>query len=519
MDPLNGWESIALGEACLINPRFFTEPVEDHQSLSFLPMVAVEAGTGHIDLSRKRPFAEVRTGYSRFSEGDVLFAKITPCMENGKIAVAKGLTNKSGCGSTEFHVLRPVKSLSRFFLFFYLVQDAFRREAQTQMAGTAGQLRVPAVFLEEARIPLPPLPEQHRIVAEIEKQFTRLDASVAALKRAQANLKRYRASVLKSACEGKLVPTEAELARSEGRDYEPADRLLERILIERRAKWESQQKRRGKYKEPVAPDTSGLPESPEGWVWASADQLLIRSEYGTSVKCNYESDGIPVLRIPNIVQGEIDLLDVKYATRPLTIDSQSALQPGDVLMCRTNGSVSLVGKTAVVKTKFEVAHSFASYLLRFRFAYSETLPKWFHLSTTSQLGRSFIESNAASSAGQHNVSLKLIHGMPIPLPPLAEQRRIVAEVERRLSVIQQAEATVEAGLKRAERLLQSILKEAFAGRLVPQDPNDEPASVLLERIRAEREAAEATAKLNRKPRRRRAKSARKAQITVPEGAS
>ena len=92
---------------------------------------------------------------------------------------------------------------------------------------------------------------------------------MAALRRAQANLKRYRASVLKDACEGRLVPTEAELARSEGREYEPADVLLERILAERRARWESQEKRRGKYKEPSAPDTSALPELPEGWVWAT----------------------------------------------------------------------------------------------------------------------------------------------------------------------------------------------------------------------------------------------------------
>ena len=103
--------------------------------------------------------------------------------------------------------------------------------------------------------------------------------------------------------------------------------------------------------------------------------------------------------------------------------------------------------------------------------------------------RHFIEENAASSAGQNNVSLSLIHTIPVPLPPLAEQRRIVAEVERRLSVIQQTEAVVEANLTRAERLRQSILKQAFSGRLVPQDPNDEPASALLERIRAEREAA------------------------------
>ena len=110
-------------------------------------------------------------------------------------------------------------------------------------------------------------------MAEIETQFTRLDASVAALRQVQANLKRYRASVLKAACEGRLVPSEAELARSEGRDYEPAGALLERTLAERRARWESQENRQGKYKEPSAPDASALPELPEGWVWAAMPQL------------------------------------------------------------------------------------------------------------------------------------------------------------------------------------------------------------------------------------------------------
>ena len=113
-------------------------------------------------------------------------------------------------------------------------------------------------------------------MAEIEKQFTRLDASVAALKRIQANLKRYRASVLKAACEGRLVPTEAELARAEGRDYEPADRLLERILSERRARWEAQENRRGKYKEPIAPGTSDLQELPPQAEQASRPHALSR---------------------------------------------------------------------------------------------------------------------------------------------------------------------------------------------------------------------------------------------------
>ncbi len=128
--------------------------------------------------------------------------------------------------------------------------------------------------LRELPVLLPPLAEQRRIVAEVETQFTRLDASVAALRRVQANLKRYWASVLKDACEGRLVPTEAELARSEGREYESADVLLERILVERRARWESQEKRRGKYKEPSAPDASALPELSEGWVWIALGQCF-----------------------------------------------------------------------------------------------------------------------------------------------------------------------------------------------------------------------------------------------------
>ena len=217
------------------------------------------------------------------------------------------------------------------FVFYFVQHDEFVARVNPIQRGTS----YPAVRDSDVLaqpFPLPPLAEQHRIVAETEKQFTRLEASVDALKRVQANLKRYRASVLKAACEGELVPTEAELARAESRDYEPADILLDRILAERRTSWEAQEKPRGKYKEPVAPDTSDLPELPEGWVWATVVQLLTRSEYGTSVKCNYQSDGVPVLRIPNIVAGEIDLIDIKYATRPVPIDSETALAKGDVLI-------------------------------------------------------------------------------------------------------------------------------------------------------------------------------------------
>ena len=507
-----GWELATILDVCLQVPKIKPED-EPNEAFTYLDIASIDNRMFRI-VSPKSYLGKDAPSRARqkVSNGDTLFSTVRTYLKN--IAMVPPEFDGE-VASTGFCVLHPADEICHRFIFYFVLNDEFVSTLSPLQRGTSyPAVRDSDVLSQE--VPLPPLPEQRRIVAEIEKQLTRLDASVAALRRVQANLKRYRASVLKAACEGKLVPTETELAQAEGHDYESADRLLERILSERRARWQSQEKRGRKYKEPAAPDTSNLPKLPEEWAWATADQLLVRSEYGTSVKCSYESDGLPVLRIPNIVQGDINLRDLKYATRPLPMDSQRALQAGDVLMCRTNGSVSLIGKTAVVKTEFDVLHGFASYLLRFRFADTQSLPQWFHIFTTSQLGRSFIESNAASSAGQHNVSLKLIHGMTVPVPPLAEQHRIVTEVDRRLSVIQQAEAAVEANLARADRLRQSILKQAFSGQLVPQDPSDEPASVLLERIRAEREAAQAAAKSKRKPRRR---ARPRTEPALQEGAS
>ena len=473
-------------------------------------MAAVEAGTGRIDLSRTRLFADVRKGYTRFSEGDVLFAKITPCMENGKIALAKGLTNNCGCGSTEFHVLRPHKGVSGGFLMFFLFQDAFRREAQGHMAGTAGQLRVPTGFLEEAPLPFPPLPEQHRIVAEIEKQFTRLDASVAALKRVQANLKRYRASVLKAACGGKLVPTEAELAQSEGRDYEPADRLLERILSERRAHWESQEKRRGKYKEPVAPDTYDLPELPEGWVWVSLPQLgelnRGKSKHRPRNDPRLLGGSYPFVQTGDIrhSQGLVTRHSQTYTDFGL---AQSRLWPSGTLCITIAANIAETGILSYPACFPDSVVGFVCYD-------DPVITKFLEFFVRTE--REGLERFAPATA-QKNLNLKVLSDLAVPLPPLAEQYRIVAEIERRLSVIQQAEAAVEANLARAERLRQSILKQAFSGKLVPQDPNDEPASVLLERIRAEREEAASAAKPKRRAKRRRAGSSPENQLVLQEG--
>ena len=362
------------------------------------------------------------------------------------------------------------------------------------------------------KCPSLPLPEQHRIVAEIEKQFTRLDASVDALKRAKANLKRYRASVLKAACEGKLVPTEAELARSEGREYEPAERLLERILIERRAKWESQKKRRGKYKEPVAPDTSELPDLPEGWVWSNIGQLATVGTGSTPLTSNprfYEGGSVPwttstALNMPYIKTPN------GFVTEEAVRECNLSCYPPNTILVAMYGEGKTRGKCSELLFPSTINQAIAAIAMEDSAFQCRQYVRAF-------LNNNYESTRRMSSGGvQPNLNLGLVRQIPVPLPPLAEQYRIVAEVERRLSVIQQSESIVDAGLKRAERLRQSILKQAFSGKLVPQDPNDEPASVLLKRIRAEREAAEAAAKSKRKPRRRRAKSARQVQSAIPE---
>ena len=389
---------------------------------------------------------------------------------------------------------------------------ATEEELRSKSTGTTFEA-VRGDDLRSHPLPLPPLPEQHRIVAEIEKQFTRLDASAIALKRVQANLKRYRASVLKAACEGKLVPTEAELARAEGRGYEPADRLLARILSECRARWESEEKRRGKYKEPSAPDPSDLPELPEGWVWTTLDQLAAIGTGSTPLtsKTEYYQDGSVPWVTSSALNDPVVSSPGSYITQQAIEEYRLFLYPIHTLLIAIYGEGKTRGKCSELMFPSTINQAIAAVTMEDSADDCRPYSKVF-------LHGNYEATRRLSSGGvQPNLNLGLIKGLAMPLPPLAEQCRIVAEVERRLSVTQKAEASVEANLRRVERLRQSILKQAFSGKLVPQDPNDEPASALLERIRVEREASNADAKESRQTRPRRGKSLSARQFVLREG--
>lgn len=381
--------------------------------------------------------------------------------------------------------IRPARGLDSVFLYHQLQPHVLHLRAGSQ--GSA-QGVIDKQTLAQLGIGLPPLGQQHRIVAAVESHLSRLDEAVATLERVKRNLKRYRASVLKAAVEGRLVPTEAEIACAKGRGYEPASKLLDRIFAERRQRW-ARSGRKGKYVEPEPPDASGLPELPDGWCWTTVETLFWDAGYGISHRCSYESEGPPVLRIPNVQANVIDLQDLKYADGQANLPADGQVEPGDLLFVRTNGSRDLIGRGAVLRQGLRKPHYFASYLIRLRVVELGGLPAWLGLVWDSPVVRGQVLDEAASSAGQFNVSLGAASRFLVPLAPAQEQARILAEVERLTSLATATEGTAGTQLFSCARLRQSILKWAFEGKLADQDPNDEPASVLLERIKAERAAA------------------------------
>ena len=356
------------------------------------------------------------------------------------------------------HVLRAKAGLLNSFLLYQLNCLDYR----PYVSGTT-RLKLPQGPMKQIPLAVPKIDEQKQIVAEIEKQFTRIEAGVAGLRRVQANLKRYRAAVLKAACEGKLVPTEAELARQESRTYETGAQLLERILAGRRERGSG----KGKYKEPAPPETKNLSELAKGWTWATAEQLCQFITKGTTPRAEklYSGSGeVQFLKVYNLTfTGRLD-----HNYKPAFVDrkthdgelARSKVKSGDVLI---NIVGPPLGQVAVVPdavseaninqaiARFSPLNGVSNHFLSIAFQ-SKSVMNW-------------AINRAKTTAGQANLTLELCRDLPVPLPPFAEQQRIVAEVERRLSVVEELEAVVNATLQRATRLRQSILQQAFVGKL------------------------------------------------------
>ena len=416
--------------------------------------------------------------------GSILFTSRAPV---GYVAIAEAPV----CTNQGFKSFVLAPDIVPSYCYYYLLSA--RTHIQSMASGTTF-LELPAREARKIPIPIAPKQEQSRIAVALDETLSDLNAGIDTLQRCQEKLARYRASVLKAAVEGDLTAA----WRKEHPDIEPASELLQRILAERRQRWEQEQLRiyaekgkappknwKAKYKEPVAPEGNDLPTLAHGWCWATLDQLAWSSGYGTSVKCKPDNAGLAVLRIPNVVQGALELDNLKFAPSGYAEAPDRLVAARDMLVIRTNGSRDLIGRGAFVQHAPSIALSFASYLIRFRLIGAV---EWLSVLWDSHLVRRWVSENCATSAGQYNISLRTLNKLPLPIPPLEEQTEIVAATDELMSVSSQTAPALESQLAAAERLRQSILYRAFTGHLLPQDPSDEPASKLLERIANEREA-------------------------------
>ena len=357
----------------------------------------------------------------------------------------KYVDKRFAVGAEGVKILRPREQFVPKF-FYYLL-----RSLQIPSRGYSRHFQ----FLRKFHLPLAPEEQQKRIVAEIEKQFSRLDEAIANLKRVMANLKRYKAALLKAAVEGKLT----EQWRKAHPNVEPVSKLLERILAERRAKWN----RAGNYREPAVPDTTGLPLLPNNWKWASLDQLLLNITDGDHQPPPQTDSGVPFLVIGNVRSGKLEFEDTRFVSRQYADAVNVFRKPtrGDILYTLV-GSFGIALRVdadrefciqrhiGVLRSHKLSPTSYLVHVLNSLFVFSQA-------------------TNVATGTAQKTVPLAGLRRFSIPLAPLAEQQQIIAEVERRLSVIEELEAAVEANLTRADRLRQSILSQAFSGRLLGQD--------------------------------------------------
>lgn len=369
---------------------------------------------------------------------------------------------------TPIHAVDP-RYLSRFFkCAANQILSECSKDGTTVNSIEAGPL-------ERVLVPVAPLAEQRRIVARIDELFAQIEEGEAALEEALKRLETFRRALLKAAVTGELTKDwrAANSVKETGHD------LLARIKAEREAA-QAVRKRRGRHSEPATLDASELPALPDGWAWATLDALANSVRNGTSAAPKAPPNSHEILRISAVRPLKVDTSQIRYLSEEQArAAAESIVDQGDLLFTRYNGSAELVGVGAVYRGP---SRFYPDKIIRVRFcSVASQLLNFVELAVNCGEGRKHIASNIKTTAGQQGLSGESLKSTPVPIPPLAEAIEILRRVSEALNAHADTLAMLDAEAADAARLRQSILKAAFEGRLVPQDSDDEPASVMLER--------------------------------------
>lgn len=397
--------------------------------------------------------------------------------------------------------LIPIISYRLVYNFFK--SQLYWKQINKSMAGI-GQPNVNGQKLAKIYMPFPPLPEQHRIVSKIEELFTNLDAGTEALKKVKARIKRYRQAVLKYAFEGKLTEKWREDHKNE---LEPASVLLEKIKEERKKKV------KGKKKELPVLDTSELPELPAGWGYFTLNDIatnkknsIKRGPFGSSIKKEFfVSSGYKVYEQKNVIYNNFKLGSYYISKEKFNELKDFEVSSGDILVSCSG----TIGKITVAPKDLEKG-IINQALLKITLDDTKVYPKFFVFLFKSKINE-ILEHNTRGSAMKNIASVRVLKQMEFPLSSFVEQYKIIEQIDYRFSIADKVEKIIDESLKKAERLRQSILKQAFEGKLVPQDPKDEPVERLLERIKAEKARLEVEKKATQKKRKSGNKSQNKSK--------
>ncbi len=489
----HGWEWATLASICLINPR---NNVGDDLPASFIPMTMIGATFNSAHDQESRSWKEIKQGFTHFAEGDIGIAKITPCFENSKACVFSGLINEIGAGTTELHIIRPIKkTIAPRYVLAFVKSPRFLLVGETKMTGTAGQKRLPKEFVESNPFPLPPLAEQHRIVAKIDelmalcdqletqhnstaeaheklvnyllgtltqsqntKEFSeswqRIDAHFDILFTTESSIDALKQTLLQLAVMGKLVPQDPK--------DEPAIELINRLRMDRE-KWlaknignnsecRSMQKKLGALAKANANAPFTLPASWTPIHLIDCCRLLVDCHNKTAP---YSTSGVPIIRTSNIRERKFRMKDLKYVSEETYQFWSRRCHPesGDIMFTRE----APMGEAAIIPSGAKYCLGQRTMLIRpmHDFIFNEYL--LIALTEPHLLERS---SDSAIGSTVKHLRVGDVEELNIPLPPLAEQRRIVAKVNELLILCDQLKVHITMANQLQQKVANVMVEQA-----------------------------------------------------------